>query len=502
MSSVKTNILANFVGRAVGALVSLLLIPVYIRYLGIEAYGLVGLLALLTSLFGILDLGITPTVNRELARLSTRPEAAQESRNLVRTLEAFYWSIGVLIGAAVIVAAPVIARRWVHASSLSPATVQTAIALMGVVLALQWPFSMYEGGLIGLQQLVLYNGIQAALQIVRGVGAIVVLQFISPTVTAFFVWQLAMSAFGTLAVAGALWKCMPPGNRPKYSSSLFRDLRVFAAEMTATTAVTLALTQLDKVVLSRRLSLADFGYYNLAVMAASGLYFLVHPISIALFPRLSQFFVLGDEGALSRAYHAGCQLVTVAIAPVALVMAAFSSEIMTIWTRNAVTAQRTSVLVSLLVIGTMLNGFVTVPYMLQLAAGWARLALYVNIAVLGVQVPLLLFLIARYGAIGAAVTSLALNAAYVLVGVNFMYARLLRRERLRWYVSDILLPCAAAVVVIVPIRLFLPPLSPSIMLPALVLIVALAFAAAVMAAPDSRSALIEMVSSIQRRLTG
>lgn len=76
MSSVKTNILANFIGRAVAALVSLLLIPVYIRYLGIEAYGLVGLLALLTALFGILDLGVTPTINRELARLSTRPGAA------------------------------------------------------------------------------------------------------------------------------------------------------------------------------------------------------------------------------------------------------------------------------------------------------------------------------------------------------------------------------------------------------------------------------------------
>ena len=497
MASVKTNVLANLAGKGIAALVSLLLVPVYIRYLGIEAYGLVGVFALLTVLFGILDLGVSPTISRELARLATKPDAAQQSRDLVRTLESFYWGIGVVIGVLVMAGAPLIARRWVHASSLSPAIVQRAIVLMGIIMALQWPFSLYEGGLIGLQRLVLNNGIQAGLQVVRGVGAIAVLAFISPTVTAFFVWQLVMSAAGTVAVVAALWKCMPRGDRPRYSAARFHSIRVFAAEMSATTAVSAVLSQMDKVILSRRLSLADFGYYNLAVVTASGLSYLIYPIYGALFPRLSQFFALRDEGNLARAYHAGCQAMTVTIAPVALTVAFFSSEIMTIWTRNAVTAQHTAFLVTVLVIGTMLNGFVCIPYMLQLAAGWARLSLYTNLIALCIQVPLLFFLIARYGAVGAAFASLALNAASVLIGTNFMYTRLLRGQRWRWYVSDMILPCAAALAVIVPIRIFLPPLSSTIMLQVLVAIVALAFVAAVMAAPESRSALLDLLSSVQ-----
>jgi O-antigen/teichoic acid export membrane protein len=502
LASVKTNIVANFAGKGVAALIGLLLVPVYIRYLGIEAYGLVGLFALLTALSMILDLGVSPAINRELARLSIRPDAAQEARDLVRTLETFYWGIGVIIGAAVIAAAPLIASRWVQAKALPAGTVQTSIALMGVVLALQWPFSFYEGGLVGLQQLVLYNGIQAALQIVRGLGAVVVLRFISPTIIAFFVWQLAISAAGAAAAAIALWTTMPRGGRPKFSKSAFLRVRGFAAEMTATSAVAMVLMQLDKVVLSRRLSLADFGYYNLAVVAASGLAYLIGPIAGALFPRLSQLVALEDEHGLARAYHAGCQLITVIVAPFALAIAFFSTEVMTIWTRNKTTAAHTALLVTLLVIAGLLNAFVNVPYMLQLAAGWTRLGLYVNTATLFVQVPLLLYLTARYGALGAAIVTLALNASYVLIGVNFMYARLLREHRWRWYLSDIAIPCAAAVAVIVPFRLLLPPLSNAVMLPLLAVIVSLAFAAAVLAAPDSRGALLEMAGNLQRRLIG
>ena len=44
-------------------------VPVYISYLGIEAYGLIGLFATLQAWLSLLDLGLSPTLNREMARL-------------------------------------------------------------------------------------------------------------------------------------------------------------------------------------------------------------------------------------------------------------------------------------------------------------------------------------------------------------------------------------------------------------------------------------------------
>lgn len=45
----KRNLIANYLGQSWTALMGLAFIPLYIKYLGIEAYGLIGLFALLQA---------------------------------------------------------------------------------------------------------------------------------------------------------------------------------------------------------------------------------------------------------------------------------------------------------------------------------------------------------------------------------------------------------------------------------------------------------------------
>ncbi len=66
--SVGPNILANYASQLYASLLGILLVPAYIHYMGIEAYGLVGFYAMLQGWFVILDMGIAATLNREAAR--------------------------------------------------------------------------------------------------------------------------------------------------------------------------------------------------------------------------------------------------------------------------------------------------------------------------------------------------------------------------------------------------------------------------------------------------
>ena len=50
ISLLKRNVAANFFGRGFAALLSLVAIPIYIRFLGIEAYGIIGFFTSLTAL--------------------------------------------------------------------------------------------------------------------------------------------------------------------------------------------------------------------------------------------------------------------------------------------------------------------------------------------------------------------------------------------------------------------------------------------------------------------
>src|SRR5205814_1267665 len=90
-------------------------------------------------------------------RYSVQPERAAEARNLVRTLEAGYWLIGLGIGVLIATAAPVVAAHWIRAGSISPRTVTHAVMIMGVLSFLQWPISFYQGALMGLRRQVLFN---------------------------------------------------------------------------------------------------------------------------------------------------------------------------------------------------------------------------------------------------------------------------------------------------------------------------------------------------------
>lgn len=73
MSRLAVNVVANLVGQGWPVLISLVVVPLYLKLLGIEAYGLIGFYFMLQGLAQVLDLGLSPTMNREMARYSAQP---------------------------------------------------------------------------------------------------------------------------------------------------------------------------------------------------------------------------------------------------------------------------------------------------------------------------------------------------------------------------------------------------------------------------------------------
>jgi len=144
---------------------------------------------------------------------------------------------------------------------------------------------------------------------------------------------------------------------------------------------------------------------------------------------------------------------SVVILPAAIVVALFSSEILLLWTGDPITVANTHLVVSILIVGTALNGLMNLPYALQLAYGWTTLAFYINIIASIVLVPMIYFLSKHYGLVGAASAWLILNSGYVLITNQIMHQRLLPDEKWRWYLNDVGAPMLAALIVAVAWRL-------------------------------------------------
>jgi len=409
-------------------------------------------------------------------------------RDLVRTLETIYWGLAFCIGAVVLMLSPFIARGWVKADTLSVEVVQQSIMLMGLVMAFQWPLGFYSGGLLGLQRQVLFNILNAIWYTFRFAGGVLVLWLVSPTILAFFEWQVVVSVVSTGLMAMALWRSLPASHeRARFRVFIWHSVWRFAAGMSGISVTVLLLSQLDKIILSKMLSLELFGYYTLAWTVAHGLTNLTSSVFTAVFPNFSRRVALGDIEGLKQLYHRSCQLMSVIVLPVAVLVALFAQEILVVWIQNPVTVANTHILVSLLIIGTALNGLMNLPYALQLAHGWTSLSFYTNVVSVIILIPMLVVAISHYGTVGAAVVWVVLNSGYLLIELQIMHRRLMKGEQWRWYLEDVGLPLVATLSVIGMGRLLIHDQMPlPIVLASIVIMLALALASAALAASQIR----------------
>jgi len=486
----KRNLLANALGTAWLASVSLLVVPIYVHYLGVEGYGLVGVFATVQALSLVLDAGLSPTLGRELALIAVDNSGTRSARDLVRTLEVVYWVVAGFLILAALAAGGWVARLWLNVDHLTLLEVERSMVLAGVGLGVNWPAGLYSSGLQGLQRQVLANIVTVAATTFRAVGAIIVLAFVAPTPTAFFAWHVVASSIHTIALAAALWGSLPRSPRARFRVHEIRRVWRFAIGMSGITVVSLLLTQVDKVILTKLLTLQQFGYYTLAGAISTSVVRVAPPFFTTFFPHFSQRVGRGEVDALKRSYHHACQLLTVVMLPSVLVIALFSKEILLLWTGDPLVASRASVLVTLLALGSAMNGLMNMPYALQLAHGWTRFPLMVNSVAVLVLVPASVVASNFWHAEGAASVWIALNLGYVFIATPLMHRRLLIGELGAWYVRDLLLPLVPAVVVVSAARVLVPfdehSLGSAVKL---VAVVSCATGASVVATPSTRVAL-------------
>lgn len=495
MASVRLNIAANLAGRVVAALINFAAVPVFLRLLGVESFGLVALYATFQTLALVLDLGLSLTINRELALAGRDPGRLGRARSLLQASEAAYWGISILAGIVLALLSPYLATDWIRPQGLGPDEARNAFIAMGLALAVQLPAALYVGGLSGLQQQFGLNLTQVGFALLRAGGAILVLQHVAATAVAFLVWQ-ALSALAQSLVLGLLLRrSLPPatGGGRAEGLVLLRDRWRFVVGANLLALLGALVLQADKLVLSRTLSLEAFGIYSLAALAASLISQLSGPIFTAFQPRLTELVGAGDEAGLVQAYRAYAQVMAVVVVPAALVGALFAPELMSLWTLRNPAAAGAALPFSVLVVGWALNALATVPGTLQLAHGRPGFGVRMHAGAVVLLVPALAILAGHWGVAAAAGAWGVLNLGYLLMHGFVGSPRYLPRgETLRWFAADVVLLIAVAGAVAGLGRAVVPRgLSVWADIPAIGLCWIVATAAATMAGERTRALLLE-----------
>ena len=502
MSKLKRNIIANFLGRGWSAISVYIFVPFYVKFLGIESYGLVGFYAVLQGVFAFANFGLIQTLGRELARLSVVKDSEQEMRGLVRTLELLFLGVAVLISLIVALGAPIIAENWINAQGLDNEVVEKTVVLMGISIGLLFPFNILQGGLLGLQQQVKSNIIIAVMGTGRGLGALMVLWLVSPTVIAFFRWQIVINLIQAAVTWYYLWDSLPPHSaRGRFRISVFRSIWRFAAGMTGITVISIVATQIDKLTVSKLLSLEILGYYSLATIISHVPNLFSDPVKTAVFPVLTQFAQLKDQSKTASFYHQSCQLLSTLVFPAGFTLTLFSKEIIQIWTQDPIIAENCHLIATLLVVGSICLSLKVIPFSLALAHGWTKLNIYMGTAMIVLIIPIMTLLVNHYGQTGAAIGWIIINGSTLPLYILILHNRYLPGETWRWYIYDIGIPLIAAFIPVFIGRQFIAvSMTQFAIIPSVALIWLLSTAASVAAVPQIRTVVIKTIISSYRKL--
>lgn len=440
--SLGKNILVSYLSQIYVALIGIVMVPLYIKYMGAETYGLVGFFAMLQAWFNLLDMGLTPTVGRETARYQGGVMSAVDYRRLVRALEGVFVAVAVVGGAALLSASGYIGHRWLQASVLPAAEVVRAVQLMAVIIALRWTCGLYRGVISGSQRLVWLSGVNSAVATVRFAGVIPLLMYIGATPTLFFGFQLAVAICELAVLWFSAYQLLPKltdAQRPAWDWAPLKPVLKFSLSIAFTSSVWVLVTQTDKLVLSKLLPLAEYGHFSLAVLVASGIMLLSGPVSSAIMPRMAKLEAEGDQEGLIRVYRQATQLVAVMAGSAAITIAFCAEPLLWVWTGNRDLARQAAPVLTLYALGNCVLAVSAFPYYLQYAKGDLRLHLIGNALFVVFLVPVIIWGASQYGALGAGYAWLGLNLLTFVAWLPFVHRKFIPSLNLKWYGQDILL---------------------------------------------------------------
>lgn len=443
--SLKRNLLASYASQIYVTLVGILILPVYLKFMGSEAYGLVAFFTMLQSWFGLLDMGLTPTVARETARFRGRAFDALSYLRLLRGLQLIFCAIALVGGGVMFALSGSIAEHWLNVQTLPLTQVQLALQLMAASVALRWMSGLYRGCISGAEHIVWLGGFNALIASIRFVGVLPLLAWIDSNLGTFFSYQLGVTIFELLGLILKTKQITPKISDMKLIGWSIGDLTKplkenlnFSLSIAFTSFAWVIMSQSDKLFLSSIISLSDYGHFTIATLAASSVLLITGPISSALVPRMTKLNAEKNEKELILLYSNATQAGTVIATSSCVMLMIFPAEIILTWTGSEIAAIYVAPLLRAYAFGNFFIAIATFPYDLQLVKGDLKKHVQGNIIFIIFWIPLLIWSTLKYHALGAAYTWLALNALYFIIWIPRVHNKFFKKFHYDWIFQNVI----------------------------------------------------------------
>jgi len=429
------KLLINLFSRVWVIFAGILVVPIYLKFLGKEAYGLISFYTVLSGSLTLLDLGLSTALTRQVAIYYSKSSTQANLSSLIKSVEIIYLSIGIFAGLTVIFSSNFIIAYWLKIDTLSVSDVKWGVISMGILFAIQWPLSVYNGILNGVGKQQTQGMLNILGTFLRTICIIPFLYFGFNNLHFFFTWQVVMSLIFTIIARLTIRQFLLPSNG--FSFKELHLIKKFASGMFSISLITFFLTQIDRLLLSKLVSLTELGFYNIAYMLGTSVNFIISTLQLLLLPALSSVIASGEKQKTLQVYTQFVKMVSVFGSVTGFFLIFFGKDLVIFWTKDPNIAASIYPTLIAITAGSMLNGIMVVPYNFMLAKGITRYTFIQNIIVALISVPLTYILILKFGILGAGLVWGIINFSYVIISLPIINKKYIGVSLIRQYLYDI-----------------------------------------------------------------
>lgn len=438
-NSLKRNTIVNYIGLGYTTLIGIVVFPLYLQYLGAEAFGLVGFFTVLQAWMQLLDMGMSPLLSRQAAQARGQNNGFLELKKLLRSLELIVLVIAIVVVLSIASVSAWIANNWLNITSLDLAKVSICIALMGVMIGLRFFATLYRSGIQGLENQVQLNVANIMLVTLKFVGVLLLLRFVTQDFVYFFVYQLLVGIIELIVLVSMFYRFVPSTDEVGigFFWSTLKPILPFASGMAYATVIWVMLTQMDKAILSNVLPLSEYGYFALVAVVATGITQISCPISQAILPRMTYLLSQGKEQDMLVLYRKSTQLMAVIMLPLAGMIALFSTELLYAWTGDRKAAEWAGPILFWFALGNGILAISAFQYYLQFAHGKLRMHVIYNSITASIQIPVIIYVAFEYGALGVAVVWFSLRLISFIIWTPIVHNKFAPGIHWPWLLKDV-----------------------------------------------------------------
>ena len=406
------NTFLNLIGQGTPLLAAIFAIPMLIRSLGTDRFGVLTLVWMVIGYFSLFDLGLGRALTKLVAE---KLGAGQEDEiPILVWTSLFLMLVAGLLGAVAIG----LLSPWLVQSVLKISIpIQNETLQAFYVLALSIPVVISAAGLRGLleahQRFDLCNAVRIPTGIFTFLGPLLVLPFSQSLLPI-----VAVSVMGRLiAWLAYLLLCfyvMPSLRRGIALHKLVvRPLLSFGSWMTVTNIISPLMVYLDRFLIGAFISMTAVAYYATPYEVVTKLWLIPGALVSVLFPAFSTSFVQ-DYNRTGILFRHGVKYLFLALFPLTLVIVTMAHEGLDIWLGAEFSHHSTRVL-QWLAVGVFMNSLAHIPFALVQGVGRPDLTAKLHLSELPIYLFAVWWLIGAYGIEGAAIAWVARVAVDALI---------------------------------------------------------------------------------------